>query len=69
MELIDQIGGNIAYSFESDSYLPGSNLAVPGVLYCIVLQNSTSTSLDSSLGLLVSQYSYALNFTLKPDLI
>ena len=63
MEPIDQIGGHIAYSFEKDSYLPGSNLAVPGVFYCIILQNSNSASLDSGLGLWVSQYSYTPNFT------
>ena len=58
-ELINQIGDHTAYSFKSDSYIPGSNLAVPGVFYCIILQNSTSASIDSDLGLWVSQYSYA----------
>ena len=63
MKLINQIGGHTAYFVETGSYLPGSNLAVPMVFYCIILQNSTSTSLSSGLGLWVSQYSNAPSFT------
>ena len=51
MELINQMGGNTAYSFTEEAYIPDSNLAVPGVFYCIILQNSFSVSLAGGLGL------------------
>lgn len=58
-------GSSIAYDSDGD-LIPGSNLSVPAVFYCVILQNADFTySLDPGLKLLRDVYIYttAISFT------
>lgn len=53
---ISKVGNHEAYSFQDQGYVPGTNLAVPNVFYCIIISNTaTLSSLDPGMKLCVAK--------------
>lgn len=51
-----KLGNHEVFSFTDQAYEPGSNLAVPNIFYCVIIQNTaTPSSLDPGMQLYVAK--------------